>query len=56
MSDVVIIDGVNIGTYKLNEVRVLIIDGGSLLLGTGMLNAFSSWEIKSSQEILSVTK
>jgi len=51
-----VIDNVEIGSYSINKVSITIIDGGALLAGISLLNAFSRWEIKASQKVLQLTR
>ena len=52
----VILHDVAIGDYTLNNVTAIIIDGGSLLCGTSLLNKFRKWEIDTEQDQLILYK
>jgi hypothetical protein len=51
-----IIDNIKIGEYKVNNVLIAVIDGASLLCGTGFFEKFNSWDFNSKKEEIILKK
>lgn len=51
-----VINGINIGDYTVNNVKIGILKEGSLLCGKGFLDKFKKWELDKENKILTLYK